>query len=94
MPIPRRRLLAASATLALPLPAFAQGWPNRPISIVVPFPPGGSNDLLARPLALKLQREEMAAAGHKGGPVPSLAHASAVWQAHQRSRQRGIVGGV
>ncbi|WP_237213537.1 Bug family tripartite tricarboxylate transporter substrate binding protein [Falsiroseomonas oryziterrae] len=53
--IPRRSLLAAG-TLALPLPALAQGWPSRPISIVVPFPPGGSNDLLARPLAAKLQQ--------------------------------------
>jgi tripartite-type tricarboxylate transporter receptor subunit TctC len=56
----RRSLLGASLGVAalatLARPALAQGWPSRPISIVVPFPPGGSNDLLARPMALKLQQ--------------------------------------
>jgi tripartite-type tricarboxylate transporter receptor subunit TctC len=51
----RRTLLLA--TLALPAIARAQSpWPSRPVTIVVPFPPGGSNDLLARPLAQKLQQ--------------------------------------
>lgn len=56
--ITRRRLglLAATAPVPLALPALAQGWPSRPITIVVPFPPGGSNDLLARPMAAKLQQ--------------------------------------
>ena len=52
----RRNLLRTAALAALPMPALAQGWPNRPITIVVAFPPGGSNDLLARPLAAKLQQ--------------------------------------
>jgi len=56
MSMNRRNLLRAAALAALPMPALAQGWPNRPITIVVPFPPGGSNDLLARPLAAKLQQ--------------------------------------
>lgn len=47
----RRRTLPLLA--ALPLPALAQG--ARPVRIIVPFPPGGLADLLARPLAARLQ---------------------------------------
>src|SRR3954471_439127 len=49
----RTTLLCASAVAALQLaPAFAADpWPNRPIHFVVPFGPGGANDLLARAAA-------------------------------------------
>ncbi|WP_161993480.1 Bug family tripartite tricarboxylate transporter substrate binding protein [Muricoccus nepalensis] len=58
MSITRRGGIAAA--LAAPAlagrPARAQGaWPARPVRVVVPFPPGGSNDAVARPLAEHLQ---------------------------------------
>jgi tripartite-type tricarboxylate transporter receptor subunit TctC len=44
------------ASLALPLaPAFAQTYPDKPIRIIVPYPPGGFNDTLARTIGAKLQ---------------------------------------
>jgi tripartite-type tricarboxylate transporter receptor subunit TctC len=53
------RLWAALLVLGLPLTAAAQGtgYPNRPVTIIVPFAPGGSTDVLARYDAEVLQRE-------------------------------------
>ena len=47
------RWMVACALLA-PFAATAQDWPNKPIRMIVPFPPGGGTDTVARPLAAKL----------------------------------------
>jgi tripartite-type tricarboxylate transporter receptor subunit TctC len=53
--IRRRELLAAAPLLALPGMARAQApYPSRPVRVVVPFSPGGSNDVLARALSERL----------------------------------------
>ncbi len=53
----RRSLLAASAAaISVPHIAQAQGnWPDRPIRIVVPYPPGAFNDSLGRLVADRMQ---------------------------------------
>ncbi len=46
--LPRRTLLAAASLLPLPAVGQEAPFPNRPVRIVVPYPPGAINDMLAR----------------------------------------------
>ena len=45
---------AAALVLGLTASAVAQDYPNKPIRLIIPFPPGGSNDVVGRMVALQL----------------------------------------
>ena len=49
-------LVMGSALLSIPA-AWAQNFPAKPITMVVPFPPGGPTDLVARVLAQKMAEQ-------------------------------------
>ncbi len=53
----RAMLGAAGAALCLAAPLAAAAYPNGPVSIVVPYPPGGGTDALARAIGASLQTE-------------------------------------
>src|SRR6478609_5522607 len=48
------RALCVTAAVLAPAAALAQAFPNRPIRAIVPFPPGGANDILARVVGQKM----------------------------------------
>ena len=50
------RMLAAVALAFGSLSAHAQSWPSKPVRIIVPFPPGGTTDIVARSLGAELQK--------------------------------------
>lgn len=59
MKLPRRQFLhLAASAAALPAAsrtARAQTYPTRPITMIVPFPPGGANDMLGRIIAERMR---------------------------------------
>ena len=58
MKLPRRKFLhlaaGAAALPAVPRIAWAQAYPSRPITLIVPYPPGGGADAMGRMVAQKL----------------------------------------
>ena len=47
--------LATGLTLLLwPAPAPAEDFPSKPIRLIVPFPPGGPNDIIARVIGQRI----------------------------------------
>jgi tripartite-type tricarboxylate transporter receptor subunit TctC len=53
-----KRIVVIFAVLcALASPAFGQSYPNQPLRLIVPFPPGGVTDVMARTVAVRLAEE-------------------------------------
>ena len=85
MRFPRRKFLhlaaSAAALTAVSRIAKAQTYPSRPITMIVPFPPGGLTDVLGRVLAAGMQTllvqsvvvENVGGASAASGPAGSLA---------------------
>jgi tripartite-type tricarboxylate transporter receptor subunit TctC len=48
------KCLFAALIVMAPAAAVAQGFPNKPIKLIVPFPPGGPNDIIARVVGQKM----------------------------------------
>jgi tripartite-type tricarboxylate transporter receptor subunit TctC len=51
-----RLTLTIAALMLIPATVLAQGYPTKPVKIVVPFPPGGPTDVVARMVAMKLSQ--------------------------------------
>jgi tripartite-type tricarboxylate transporter receptor subunit TctC len=51
-----KRIVLCFLLAALAAPAFAQ-YPSKPIRFVMPYPPGGSSEILARPIAIELTKQ-------------------------------------
>ena len=84
--LPRSRRIAVSALAvaaiamaiagfgALPLPAAAQDYPNKPIQLIVPYPPGGATDVIGRVMAQKLSVAlgQQVVVDNRGGAAGSI----------------------
>jgi tripartite-type tricarboxylate transporter receptor subunit TctC len=82
IPTPRRRsapfrialFSLLPGLLALPSVCLAQNYPTRPIHLIVPFPPGGVADIIARPIAERLSASlgEPVVVENRGGATGTL----------------------
>jgi tripartite-type tricarboxylate transporter receptor subunit TctC len=76
----------AAATITIPAPLRAQGFPARPINVVIMYAPGGGTDVLMRKLAEELARARgwTVAISNRPGAVGGIANTS------RRSRRTAI----
>ena len=67
--------IAALSTALLPMNAFAQDWPQKPVTVIVPFAAGGNTDGIARMVAQKLSEGlgQQFVVENKGGAGGALA---------------------
>ena len=70
-------LLVALAAAAVGAAAHAQPYPNRPITMIVPFPPGGIADITGRPLAIAMAKTlgQNVVVENKAGAGGAVGHA-------------------
>lgn len=75
----------------LALPAMAQEFPSRAIQLIIPFPPGGNTDLMARALQQELSRAlgQQVVAVNRGGAAGSIGNAEIA-----RARPDGYTIGI
>jgi len=63
-------LIALAVLLALPAAGYAaDAYPSKPVRLIIPFPPGGSNDIIGRMIATKLTERlgKQVVADNRGG---------------------------
>jgi tripartite-type tricarboxylate transporter receptor subunit TctC len=73
----RRSVILAALAAVVLLPAHAQQFPNRPITMIVPFPPGGIADITGRPLAVAMSKQlsQPVVVENKAGAGGAVGHA-------------------
>lgn len=85
-------LRALLLALFLALPALAQdAYPSRPVQLIIPFPPGGNTDLMARALQAELTRAlgQTVVAVNRGGAAGAIGNAELF-----RARPDGLTIGI
>ncbi|MBM3530659.1 MAG: tripartite tricarboxylate transporter substrate binding protein [Alphaproteobacteria bacterium] len=67
-------LLLAAAVAVGSLPALAQTFPSRPVTMVIPFPPGGNTDIMGRALQQELSKalKQTVVISNKGGAAGTI----------------------
>jgi tripartite-type tricarboxylate transporter receptor subunit TctC len=72
--------LVAGGLFVVVLSAGAQSWPNRPVKLIVPFPPGGGSDAVGRVIAQRLSERlgQQVVVDNRGGAGGSMGTEAAV----------------